>query len=198
MAFAIDFPGTSSSGNLKLPGVPAGLDIIYSLAVTSGYASSAVITPGYEYYVPYYWDGGVIDSLNTYVSFADAADPQLRLALYKSNGSDEPGVPGDLVVDAGEVSTATTGLKTANITEMYLAPGWYYAFFSIEPDAGMGVRGQQNNDYLTTPLGVDDLSAITYGRIASTYGPAPDPAPSSAGMVVFTTTAPMMALGKVS
>lgn len=64
-----------------------------------------------------------IDELTIGVTAANAgASAVVRLGVYSDNG----GVPGTVLVDAGTASLNSTGLKRLSFTEITLAPGFYW------------------------------------------------------------------------
>ena len=191
MSFAINAPLFDTPR--KLPGVNSSYNLIVSQAFSSTSVATQTLTGNTEYYMPYFWDGGSFESLSIHVQTAVAAS-NIRLALYRSDGDE--GGPGSLIVDAGDVSSATTGMKTASITSTYIGPGWYYTFLNCSDGTDtVVVKAITIGNMGVSPLGCFEMISVPCATIASAHGPAPDPASSTLFAQVI--NQPVIALGKV-
>jgi hypothetical protein len=194
MAYVIDYP--ESAFSKRLPGIDPSYNIIVSQDGSTNADSTITTGENTERYIPYYWEGGRVESFSIYVSTATGSAANIRLALYNSDGAD--GAPGSLVIDAGDVSALGTGLKTVAITDTYVAPGWYYTFLNLQDpmDAtSVTVKGQSFAYGSVTPLGCSDLICITHATKSAAYGAAP--ATASTGLTSVATTKPIIGLGRV-
>ncbi len=107
------------------------------------------------------------------VNVTTAAAGNARLGVYADSGAV---YPGELVLDAGVVTTGTTGIRALTITQTLL-PGLYW--LARLQDATPSLQGLTSAAMIA--LGSEDLGAavITGYRLARTYGegfPAPFPA----------------------
>lgn len=165
--------------DIKIPGIYASYPFAVSRHYTLTANTTTLLTQNREYYVPFYWEGGDHDSISVLVK--TAAPGSIRLALYSCAAD---GLPDKLIVDAGSVSSATTGLKTASYTAEYANPGWYYCYcITNATTSAVGLHGIGNA--LTgavhgqTPLGVFEMVPISYVYASGTFGAAPSPASTS-------------------
>jgi len=110
------------------------------------------------------------DRISVYVS-TQAAGKVARCGLYE-NGTNN--APGALVVDGGEISVATTGQKTATISES-VTKGLYW--IGIVSDGTPTVRASsQSSAAVTAVLTSSDGYDFEIGwYVAHTYGALPDP-----------------------
>lgn len=118
---------------------------------------------------------GVFDAVVVEVTTADAGS-SIRLGIYEL----ENGVPATLVVDAGEVSSASTGVKVAAFTPQTLNSSKAYGLAvitngtpTIRQKSGSGSSGLFQLTGLSGTTG--SVSIIGWDR-AFTYGALPDPA----------------------
>ncbi|HEX4111539.1 MAG TPA: hypothetical protein VH020_03305 [Stellaceae bacterium] len=95
------------------------------------------------YAVPFYaWLSQTFTKIGIDVA-TGAASTSCEIGVYNNNG----GVPGSLLVDAGNVSVASTGIQEVTGVSIPLAQGWYWL--------AIGCNG--------TP-GLDVFSAIAFGQ----------------------------------
>jgi len=101
------------------------------------------------------------------------ADKNARLGIYKDNGNHHPGA---LVLDAGEVSLATTGIKEITISQQMEKGLHWLAIHANSTSA-------QIYWYVyMTLLGLYVATGVTRGMMGYTqgsYGALPDPLPST-------------------
>jgi len=110
-----------------------------------------------------------VDRISCFVSGA-AVGKVARCGIY-ANGTNN--VPGALVVDGGEVSVATTGLKTAVISEA-LTKGLYWV--AVVSDGSPTLRGHSQNGVIMLVGTMSDGTSYQMGWYAAhTYGALPDP-----------------------
>ncbi|MDP3059042.1 MAG: hypothetical protein Q8N36_06255 [bacterium] len=109
-----------------------------------------------------------------------------RLGLYADNGTVYPGVR---LLDAGIVTTGTTGIRWLSVN-LALPAGLYW--LARLQDATPSLQGIAGHGLIA--LGTDDLSAIVTGfRVTRAYGDGlPDPFPS--GAAFLTGSRPMVFL----
>ena len=101
-----------------------------------------------------------------------------RMGIYRDNGSS---YPGERVIDAGEVSIATTGYKLINI-DVTLEKGLYWLVINtdatgtaaahkniMDVEAVMGARGE-----------FPACGPYCWGKTSEAYGALPDPYPAGA------------------
>lgn len=140
----------------------------YSMLGASGTATNFAINANRMYLVPFYVpETATFDRIGIYVSSTAAAS--VRLGIYENSS----GVAGDLVVDAGTVSTASSGLQTATISQSLTQGVYWLAAISN------GTPGLLRYDTTTTGI----YGAVNTGDLAPkiscqdvTYGALPDPA----------------------
>lgn len=180
--------------DVKVPGTYSTFPFAVSRHYTITANTTTLLTQNREYYCPFYWEGGNHDSISVVVKIASAGT-NVRLALYSCAAD---GLPDKLVVDAGAISSATTGLKTASYTAIYSNPGWYFAFCITDATSStLGLHGIANG--LTgsvhghTPLGCFELIPVSYVFAAGTYGSAPSPA--TTGLSPGLANTPLFQLG---
>ena len=94
----------------------------------------------------------------------------IRMGIYAHDGIDDPG---DLIVDAGTASVASTGIKEIAITET-LDPGLYW--LAIVSDSSVA---KFYSDFLTTALALTVVAAssigVYYFTTAHVFAALPDP-----------------------
>jgi hypothetical protein len=95
-----------------------------------------------------------------------------RLGIYNNSG----GVPSALLLDAGEVDVASSGVKTITINQT-LSPGIYWLV--INTGVAVTVYGADSSSGGTTDVIGSDISGsahtIAYYYHAETYGALPNP-----------------------
>lgn len=93
-------------------------------------SGNLALTQNKAYATPYY-----VPVTTTFVSIGvvttGTASATTRLGIY----SDNNGVPGALVLDAGNIATATSGFKTITISQS-LTKGWYWLTAAMQGAAG--------------------------------------------------------------
>jgi hypothetical protein len=110
------------------------------------------------------------DRISIHVTTAGAAGKLAQLGIYADSG----GVPGALILDAGNVSVASTGGKEININQS-LARGWYWlACLSDGTPILRSYQGSYLFGWLGHTTGVD---TTYYGgmTVAQAFGALPDP-----------------------
>jgi hypothetical protein len=105
------------------------------------------------------------------------ATPLISFGLYAGS----TGFPGALLLDGGETSIATTGLKISTVTPQWLEPGWYFAGYHCSSANG-SITGQSTT--ILSALGKSTYagaSCITGFTKATAYAtPLPNPFPVDA------------------
>lgn len=148
-----------------------GIPIIGSTATTSMPANRLFVFP---FFTPVQssWD-----AIGIYVS--TAATGYARMGVYADNGNV---YPGNLILDAGEVDTGTTGVKTLSIT-LTLSPGLYW--LALLTSAAPVLRGIIGT-YLYGCLGAGEPGSQTQNGyyVTYTYGPLPTQFPSGAAAAI--------------
>ena len=88
----------------------------------------------------------VIDQIAVEVTSAGAAGSNLRFGIY--NGDATTVVPTTLVVDSGDISAATIGVKTFTPgTAITLTPGLYFTAFSTSSATAHGIRSLTTTNF---------------------------------------------------
>lgn len=135
-------------------------------------ATSANILRAFPFPVP---AEGSYNRIALYIN--TGATGKLRLGLYGDAGGTPEG--GALLVDSGELDTATLGLKET-IISLPLAPGWYWLASLFSGAPSIIVASAAN---APSQLGTDSPAAAisTYTRAykSYTYGPLPNPFPAT-------------------
>ena len=111
-----------------------------------------------------------IDRLAVYVSTARAGKVA-RLGMYR-NGSNN--APGDLVVDGGEISVGTTGLKTVTVSEA-LTPGLYWLAIVSDGDPTLKAFSQNQCTISAITTMSDGYDYETCWKRSYSFAPLPDP-----------------------
>ncbi|MDQ0273003.1 hypothetical protein J2S17_004897 [Cytobacillus purgationiresistens] len=113
-----------------------------------------------------------------------ATNTKARLGIYKDNGNC---YPGKLILDAGEVDTATTGVKSIPIS-LNLDKGLYW--LTRNSNGGPSISGISNNNAIN--LGIDgSLTGHHSGayRITQSYSTFPDQFSAGADLLFRTSYA---------
>jgi hypothetical protein len=114
--------------------------------------STLTLTVNRIYYVPIFLSGATYTKLG--IEVTTLASGNARLGIYANNA----GVPDTQIVDAGTVSTGTTGEKSITISEV-LTAGWYW--LALICDAAAIVRGDNGasaGGISRVNLGITNLS----------------------------------------
>lgn len=122
--------------------------------------------------------GGTLDRIGCRVTTA-ATGGRARLGIYK-NTSDTNLYPGALLIDAGEITTDTTGAKTLAISQALDANTLYW--LAIQPTAGTfrSIPVAYCFPILGVSSGLGDVNPYVHWQVSRTYGPLPDPFTSGA------------------
>jgi len=116
-----------------------------------------------------------IDQLSIRVSTAAGAGGRARLGMYKAAASQ---LPGDLLVDAGEVVTDVVGKKDRAVN-LVLTPGLYWAALHIGVSNPSLNGVPESAAWIGSPIGVGDSDSQLNGNGNSmtaqdvAYGPLP-------------------------
>ena len=133
---------------------------------------------GTDYLVGQMWPlyrGATFDRIGISVQTAEA-DKSMRLGIYADDDVD--GYPDRLVLDAGVVSLATTGVKAVTI-DQHLPAGMY--FLAMLTDAAGALLWTADVVTRWSPLGAGDVTLqSTAWKVAQEYGALPDPFPAGA------------------
>lgn len=166
---------THADFNKTLPGVESSFNKLISNHIAQ-VISQRTVVQNREYYMPYLWKGGEVGSLTITVQ-TGVASTNARLAIYTCDGD---GKPGELIQDAGAVSTASTGDVTATFTSLWLNSGWYYTFLiSNDSSATMAVKSAGISQCGQNPLGCFQQINASHAYASGTYGAAPSSASTS-------------------
>lgn len=147
--------------------------------------ASLDVPVGELFFIPIYVARTIIyDRIGIQVNIAVAAS-LARLGIYDPNAAGT--APGALVLDAGTVSTATTGIKEITISQS-LTPGFYFLAIVRDAEAAVRVRGVDGgNEIFSVPVSGKSLSTgtgqnlvigLTVGRAGDVAGGLADPAPA--------------------
>jgi hypothetical protein len=122
----------------------------------------------------------VIDQIAVEVTSAGAVGSTLRFGIY--NGDTTTVVPTTLVVDSGDISAATIGVKTFTpASPITLTPGLYFTAFSTSSATAHGIRSLTTTNFAQviglTSAGGTSLGTYINGTRAA-YGALPSNASS--------------------
>lgn len=117
-----------------------------------------------------------LDRIGLYIGTQGGAGEVVRMGIYE----DSQGVPGALVLDAGTVAAATTGLKEVTISQALDITKRYWLAFATQGASGTVARPRS---ILGTPypvgLTVNGFTGTSYGAVrlsgGGTTGAFPDP-----------------------
>lgn len=136
--------------------------------------------------------GAVVDKISITVTAGVAGNARLGIYLAADNGSLWPG---DLLVDAGEVATATNGVKTISLNDQIIPRG-AQAWAVIVTDAASTIRCLPVA--ACWPIfGVDTTMGVAAGVGASAtlaYGALPPTFPTAGGAAISAVPIPAIAL----
>ena len=152
----------------------------YHFSPRTSSTDSTALVANMLYAIPYFCARAMtIDRLQGRVMTA-AADTEARLGIYK-NGSNF--YPGDLLLDAGVMSTATTGYKDIIINQS-LPKGIY--FIVIVSDGALTFRSM-HYAYAVTDLLSLEMPPTTYvlWQVAYTYGSLPSSYPAGGAKAIM-------------
>lgn len=115
--------------------------------------------------------GGNINTIGVYVDTASTTSAGARLGMYQSI-SDSNIYPGNLILDAGEINLATSGLVEISINQALTAGALYWlAFWSSTASCNLkGIATAGINPIIGVNSG---LTPHTYLYISGTYGTYP-------------------------
>lgn len=149
-----------------------------TIAVAGG---TAARSQNVLYFNPFYVSGAItIVGMQVRVTAQGAADTVGRLGIYETTAAFDGG--GDLVLDAGTVSVATTGVKAITGLSTLLAPGWYLAALLhngggdvtfVHHVTQAALHGLAGDGHSTGNPQMHRISAN------QAYGVLPDPAPAT-------------------
>lgn len=111
----------------------------------------------------------------TRVATAGGAGSFARLGLYEDND----GIPGTLIVDAGTVTTASTGTKTITISEALPAgPVWAMILFDLNGGSACAIV---SSTVLVASFTTDNYTLAQHGIVGTSLSTAslPDPFPTT-------------------
>jgi len=175
---------TASAGGVKwaTPASSGGVDYWRSGNYNYPFPSSGALTTlvpfdvNYVYWCPFLLTvSKTFDRIAAYVTM-QAASGQVRLGIYTNSG----GVPANLVVDAGQTSGATLGLKEATLTGVTLTPDLYWLAVVMQTNYPTitAYPANTNVPYFGFPNGpVSGLSNTQY-RSSGVSGAFPSSAPA--------------------
>ena len=144
------------------------------------WSTSVAMTAGRLYAVPFFTGPNGFTATNLSIEVTTLAAANARLGIYAAD-TDPPFFPASLLLDAGEVSTGTTGIKTIDITDaLYTGTEpsrliWLASVFQGTPNVrviqqishivGVGAAGvHQSGVYMTH----------AYAALPSTFDDPPD------------------------
>jgi len=105
----------------------------------------------------------------------------LRMGIYRDSTS-APGTPGALVLDAGVVSTGTTGAKSITISQS-LDPGWYWLASVSDASATLRAYTAANSLHWLGFTSATDTNVHIGRSVAFTYAALPDPFTGGSALV---------------
>ena len=159
------------------PKFPVGRYILSQLVTTRLLSSGQSLTPNRLAAFPFFLaTPQTADAIAIHVSsFVNPS--KCRLGVYADNGYTYPGA---LILDAGEVDTATDGLKSIPIV-LPLQPGLYWLVVTSYSNPALYTAG---NNYIPIIGGTTLTSGYAMWNHTQAYGPLPTPYPSAAPSTV--------------
>lgn len=142
----------------------------------TGTTTTFVVAANLLYAVPFFV-GKKVTWTRIGIDVTASAGTNARLGIYKADGTG--GTPSTLVVDAGTVSTASTGIKEATISQaLEVGMYWVTAVFDNTPTVRGRTTGVSAHDFLSAIMGgatpgTQDLLmhvAHAFGALPSPYG----------------------------
>lgn len=154
-----------------MPLMPHATGRMYTCPLNAATADLSPVVANQLYAIPVMIPTrNVYTSINLEVTHVQASNG-VRLGIW----SDSAGVPGALVLDAGTITTASTGGKQISISGT-LSAGWYWIGAAMQGTAGvrsvsqstaMGWLGYTSNTDTTNHVGWG--VAFTYGTFPPTF-----------------------------
>lgn len=134
---------------------------------------------------------GTFDRISTYVKTASSGH-SIRLGIYEMSSG---GIPSTLVLDAGTVSVATTGLKEITISQTLTANKGYFLAWVTDGTPSLASQLANSTSYFNY-FGSSDMTAnaSTSYTISHTFGALPDPYGTPTGMTGAGTNPPAVIL----
>lgn len=179
----------TSRADLVLPGhLSQASGRVYSSPLASGALSTLALSAGTMYAAPFF-----VPVTTTFTTIGLevttlALTKSIQLGIYTDTGS----TPNALVLDAGNVSVATTGFKSIVISQA-LTPGWYWLAVISDGTPTVRAIGQTNSlPWLGFTSGTD-VTMHQGWSVAQAYGALPNP--FTGGGALMTTAVPRLMLG---
>jgi hypothetical protein len=143
--------------------------------ITPGFRATAVGTTGLTAnrisYYPYLLTATLTVASGAIEVSTATGGSSVRFAVY---AADDDWQPGAMVIDFGEVSTATNGVKEVALDpDIVLPPGRYLA--GVNASAGVTVRRAQGATLLGFASGLGTNAMLPLAYVAAAYGALPDP-----------------------
>lgn len=134
---------------------------------------------------------GTFDRISVYVHTASSGH-SIRLGIYEMSSG---GIPSTLVLDAGTVSVATTGLKEITISQALTANKGYFLAWVTDGTPSLANQLADSTSYFNY-FGSSDMTAnaSTSYTISHTFGALPDPYGTPTGMTGAGTNPPAVVL----
>lgn len=172
---------------LSNPGVRAAPDSWYPPATVFTSTATQVLTANRVYYLPFSLPGAAIDTIAVNVG-TGAGNARIGL-YYNVYGT---GLPGGLIVDAGQIDVSGTGLVSVVLPSVLTMPmDWFWAAAVFDSTPTM-VCGVATNAAI---LGSSSTTSSTRALMATlTFGALP--ATATLTTPSLTTTAPALFLKK--
>lgn len=147
--------------------------VYYSAAIVGGLMSTGSVATGTVYYAPFYVVATAsFDRFRFYTTTVSSG--KARAAIYDSTGV--RGLPGALVLDAGEVDTSgAAGDKDITISQSLTGGTWYWLAVQVSATTTISTYpiGIMPSHIMTSPAGGSHgpaypFSTLTYGAYPST------------------------------
>jgi hypothetical protein len=183
MPWTYNYPGGTVVGD-----IPHTSGRFYDSRISSGAYTTLALVANTLYGVPFEVPKNLTYATINIAVTTLAAASSIRLGIY----SDTNGAPDALVVDAGTVSSATTGGKSITINQA-LTAGWYW--LALVSNGTPTVRAINVGSSSYTMLGFTSATdTTTHGAwsVAFTYASLPNP---FTGGGALTTSTPRIILG---
>lgn len=166
------------------PGLASGFTEYYFSPLAFPSTLTGVVLANRAYFQPFLMPNHMVNRIGISVSAGVAGN--CRLGFYTNNN----GVPGTLILDAGVVSTASAVVVEASFTTRRMPRSWFWAVAVF--DAGPTIHiGTNNNGCIA---GSNSYTAALRAFYATlTYGALPSTAPTITGSIL---QAPLIGLRK--
>ncbi len=145
----------------------------YSNEITATGHTDLSISAGVLYATPYICGRNRnVTKISINVRTAGAANTKARVGIYEDDGDM---YPGNLLLDAGEVDVATTGVKTINISQPLIAGKLYW--LAVISNGTPSIRGNTGSAAFCIGINTALMATIGFYNASQSYGTLPSAYP---------------------